>query len=421
MIITRDHERIKKILNRSDIFDEKYFNTVMNILKDVKIRGDSAVEYYTAKFDNHDIKSSLTVEKWELKKAYDSLDDKVKEALNHAELSIRQYHEKQLENTWLYTKKDGVVLGQKITPIARVGIYVPGGKAVYPSSVLMNSVPAKVAGVGRIVMCSPAVNGKIHDTVLAAAYLGGVDRVYKIGGAQAIGALAYGTESVENVDKIVGPGNIFVALAKKIVFGTVDIDMIAGPSEITIIADDSANPEWVAADMLSQAEHDEMASSVLITVSESLAKAVQDELTRQLKLIPRKEIAERSLSDFGAIVVVKDIDEAVEISDQIAPEHLQLCIEHPYEVMLKIRNAGAIFLGHYCPEAIGDYIAGPNHTLPTGGSARFFSPLGTYDFVKKSSIIAFSREAMVEVSGDAMNLAATEELFAHLNSIKVRI
>lgn len=421
MIITRDHERIKKILNRSDIFDEKYFNTVMNILKDVKRRGDSAVEYYTAKFDNHDIKSSLTVEKWELKKAYDSLDDKVKEALNHAELSIRQYHEKQLENTWLYTKKDGVVLGQKITPIARVGIYVPGGKAVYPSSVLMNSVPAKVAGVGRIVMCSPAVNGKIHDAVLAAAYLGGVDRVYKIGGAQAIGALAYGTESVENVDKIVGPGNIFVALAKKIVFGTVDIDMIAGPSEITIIADDSANPEWVAADMLSQAEHDEMASSVLITVSESLAKAVQDELTRQLKLIPRKEIAERSLSDFGAIVVVKDIDEAVEISDQIAPEHLQLCIEHPYEVMLKIRNAGAIFLGHYCPEAIGDYIAGPNHTLPTGGSARFFSPLGTYDFVKKSSIIAFSREAMVEVSGDAMNLAATEELFAHLNSIKVRI
>ncbi len=421
MIITRDHERINKILNRSDIFDEKYFNTVMDILKDVKSRGDGAVEYYTAKFDNHDIKSSLTVEKWELKKAYDSLDDKIKEALNHAETSIRQYHEKQLENTWLYTKKEGVVLGQKITPIARVGIYVPGGKAVYPSSVLMNSVPAKVAGVGRIVMCTPAVNGKIHETVLAAAYLGGVDRVYKIGGAQAIGALAYGTESVENVDKIVGPGNIFVALAKKIVFGTVDIDMIAGPSEITIIADDSANPEWVAADMLSQAEHDEMASSVLITVSESLAKAVQDELARQLRLLPRKEIAERSLNDFGAIVVVKDIDEAVELSDQIAPEHLQLCIEHPYEVMLKIKNAGAIFLGHYCPEAIGDYIAGPNHTLPTGGSARFFSPLGTYDFVKKSSIIAFSREAMVEVSGDAMNLAATEELFAHLNSIKVRI
>jgi histidinol dehydrogenase len=421
MIITRNHEKMRKILSRGDVFDEKYLNIVMDILKDVKNRGDSALEYYTAKFDKHDIRNNLTIEKTEMKKAYDNLDNKVKKALIRAELSIRQYHEKQLETTWLYSKKDGVMLGQKVTPIARVGIYVPGGKAVYPSSVLMNSVPANVAGVSSIVMTTPAINGEVQDIVLAAAYMGGVDKVYKIGGAQAIGALAYGTESVEKVDKIVGPGNIFVALAKKIVFGTVDIDMIAGPSEITIIADDSANPGWIAADMLSQAEHDEMASSVLITCSENLAENVQDELSRQLRLLPKKEIAERSLNDFGAIVVVKDMNEAVELSDKIAPEHLELCVEHPYEIMLNIKNAGAIFMGHYCPEAIGDYIAGPNHTLPTGGSARFFSPLGTYDFVKKSSLIKFSREAMLEVSDDVMSLADTEELSAHRNSIKIRI
>lgn len=421
MIIDKNSDKLNKILNRGELFDEKYLSIVMDILKDVKNNGDKAVKSYTMKFDNHDLNESYVIGEDELKSAFENLESGLKNSLIKAEESIRFYHEKQMEKTWLINKDNGVVLGQKITPIQNVGIYVPGGKAVYPSSVLMNSVPANVAGVENIVMTTPAAGGKVQETVLAAAYLGGVKKVYKIGGAQAVAAMAYGSETVEKVDKIVGPGNIFVALAKKLVFGFVDIDMIAGPSEITIIADDSADPSFVAADMLSQAEHDEMASSVLITDSKLLAEKVNVELKKQLDELPRRDIAEASLKEFGAIVWGENLDEAVKISDRIAPEHLELCVANPYELMLKVRNAGAIFLGHYTPEAVGDYIAGPNHTLPTGGSARFFSPLGAYDFFKRSSIINFSKDALRECAEDVMGIANSEELTAHAKSVKTRI
>jgi len=421
MIIDKNSDKLNKILNRGELFDEKYLSIVMDILKDVKNNGDKAVKFYTMKFDNHDLNESYVIGEDELKSAFENLESGLKNSLIKAEESIRFYHEKQMEKTWLINKDNGVVLGQKITPIQNVGIYVPGGKAVYPSSVLMNSVPAKVAGVENIVMTTPAAHGKVQETVLAAAYLGGLKKVYKIGGAQAVAAMAYGSETVEKVDKIVGPGNIFVALAKKLVFGFVDIDMIAGPSEITIIADDSADPSFLAADMLSQAEHDEMASSVLITDSKLLAEKVNVELKKQLAELSRKDIAEASLKEFGAIVWVENLDEAVEISDRIAPEHLELCVANPYELMFKVRNAGAIFLGHYTPEAVGDYIAGPNHTLPTGGSSRFFSPLGAYDFFKRSSIVNFSRDALKECAEDVMGIANSEELTAHAKSVKIRI
>ncbi|MEC9491830.1 histidinol dehydrogenase [Flexistipes sp.] len=421
MIIDKNSDKLNKILNRGELFDEKYLSIVMDILKDVRINGDKAVKSYTKKFDNHDLNESYVIGVDELKSSFDKLESGLKNSLIKAEKSIRFYHEKQMEKTWLINGNNGIILGQKISPVENVGIYVPGGKAVYPSSVLMNSVPANVAGVENIVMSTPAAHGKIQESVLAAAYLGGVKKVYKIGGAQAVAAMAYGTETVEKVDKIVGPGNIFVALAKKLVFGFVDIDMIAGPSEITIIADESARPQFVAADMLSQAEHDEMASSVLITDSKALAESVNAELKKQLGELPRKDIAEASLKDFGAIVLVENLEEAAEVSDKIAPEHLELCVANPYELMFKVRNAGAIFLGHYTPEAVGDYIAGPNHTLPTGGSARFFSPLGAYDFLKRSSIVNFSKDALRECAEDVMGIANSEELTAHAKSVKVRI
>ena len=420
MIYYNKEERLKKILERGDVFEEKYLQIVLDIITKVKKQGDSFIREITLKFDNYDIQNGLEVDRAELKTAYDSLDSEIKEALEYAKSNILKFHEKQLENTWISESGDGTLLGQKITPLEKVGIYVPGGKAVYPSTVLMDALPAKVAGVKEIVMTTPATNGYINNIVLAAAYIAGVDRVFKVGGAQAIAALAYGTESIPKVDKIVGPGNIYVALAKKMVFGKVDIDMIAGPSEILIIADETANPKFVAADMLSQAEHDELASSVVITNSEDLAKKIEKEVNLQLEKLPKKEIAKKSIDDFGAIFIVKDLDEAVELSNKIAPEHLELAVENPKELLFKIKNAGAIFLGYYTPEAVGDYIAGPNHTLPTGGTARFFSPLGTYDFIKRSSIIQYSQARLLNDADKIIALSTLEELIAHGNSVKVR-
>lgn len=421
MIFYKESDRLEKILNRGDVFEDNYLQTVLDILKSVKKNGDETLRELTLKFDKYDINDGFEVESSLLKKAYDGLDDGLKAALEKAKTNIASFHEKQLEKTWMTENSDGVILGQKITPLDSVGIYVPGGKAVYPSTVLMDAIPAKVAGVKEIIMVTPATDGFVNEIVLAAAYVAGVDRVFRVGGAQAIAALAYGTESVPKVDKIVGPGNIFVALAKKMVFGTVDIDMIAGPSEILIIADKNANPEYVAADMLSQAEHDELASSVVITTSEAVAKEIEKEVVRQLAELPKKEMAQKSLDDYGAIFIVKDLDEAAALSNRIAPEHLELMVDYPMELMLKIRHAGAIFMGEHTPEAVGDYIAGPNHTLPTGGTARFFSPLGTYDFVKRSSLIRYNKEALQKDAPAIMEIAELEELVAHKNSVKVRV
>jgi histidinol dehydrogenase len=421
MIYYNDNERLEKILGRGEVFEGQYLQTVLDILKDVKTNGDTAIRELNLKFDKYDINDGFEIPREDLKTAYDKLDNDLKKALEKAKSNIVKFHEMQMENTWMNHGKDGRILGQKITPLDKVGIYVPGGKAVYPSTVLMDCLPAKVAGVGEIIMTTPATNGFVNEIVLAAAYIAGVDRVFRVGGAQAIAALAYGTESVPKVDKIVGPGNIFVALAKKMVFGTVDIDMIAGPSEILVIADKTANPKYIAADMLSQAEHDELASSVVITDDELLAQKVEAEVLIQLEQLPKKEMAKKSLDDYGAIFVVKDLDEAAELSNKIAPEHLELVVTHPMELMLKIRHAGAIFMGEHTPEAVGDYIAGPNHTLPTGGTARFFSPLGTYDFIKRSSLIMYNKEALQSEAADIMKIAELEELIAHRNSVKVRV
>ncbi len=421
MIFYKDNKQLEKILNRGEVFEDKYLHIVIDILKNVKTNGDKYIQELTLKFDNYDINNGIEVPFDELKIAYDMLTDNIKNALDKAKEKITLFHEKQLEKTWFIESYDGTILGQKVLPLEKVGIYVPGGKAVYPSTVLMDAIPAKVAGVNEIIMVTPATNGYINDIVLAAAYIAGVDRVFKVGGAQAIAALAYGTESIPKVDKIVGPGNIFVALAKKMVFGSVDIDMIAGPSEILIIADDSANPKYVAADMLSQAEHDELASAVVITDSETLAKKIEKEVSAQLQKLPKKEIAEKSINEYGAIFIVDNILEAVEISNNIAPEHLELLVKNPFELMLKIKNAGAIFMGEFSPEAVGDYIAGPNHTLPTGGTSKFFSPLGTYDFLKRSSLIKYSEKRLLEDAESIMSIAELEELDAHKNSVKVRI
>ncbi len=421
MIYYNKEERLKKILSRGDVFEEKYLDAVLEMISGVRRKGDSFIREVTLKFDNYDINNGLEVSKKELKFAYDSLDNKLKSALEYAKSNILKFHEKQMENTWISESSKGALLGQKITPLDKVGIYVPGGKAVYPSTVLMDALPAKAAGVNEIIMTTPATDGYVNEIVLAAAYVAEVDRVFKIGGAQAVAALAYGTKSVPKVDKIVGPGNIYVALAKKMVFGKVDIDMIAGPSEILIIADKNANPKFVAADMLSQAEHDELASSVVITDSVKLAEQVENEVKIQLEKLPKKHIAEKSVEEYGAIFIVNDLFEAVELSNEIAPEHLELAVENPKELLFHIRNAGAVFLGNYTPEAVGDYIAGPNHTLPTGGTARFFSPLGTYDFFKRSSIIQYDKDRLFADAEKIMDLAELEELIAHKNSVKVRL
>lgn len=421
LIIGKDSTKLSKILDRGGIFDKEYLPVVMDILDKVKVEKDKALIELTMKFDKTDLTQGFEVERGYLKECFNNLPEILKRSLEIAKENIVEYHRNMLEKSWMYEKKDGSILGAKITPLERVGVYVPGGKATYPSTVLMNILPAKVAGVAEVVMVTPAKENRLNEVVLAAAYLAGVDRVFKIGGAQAIAALAYGTETVPKVDKIVGPGNIYVALAKKIVFGTVDIDMIAGPSEILVIADKFANPEYVASDILSQAEHDELASSIAITDDKDLAERIAIEVEKQLDKLPKKRIAEKSLKDFGAIIVVNDLDEACDLANKIAPEHLELYVKTPFEYLNKIKNAGAIFLGEYTPEAVGDYVAGPNHTLPTNGTARFFSPLGTYDFVKRSSIISFNKNALLSLGESIIEIAKAEGLDAHANSVIKRI
>lgn len=413
---------LSNLLKRSPNSYGEYEGRVSAIIDDIKSCRDEAVFEYTKKFDGYDLNAdNIIVTEDEIKAAYDEIDDGLVEIIRKALVNIRNYHAKQKRNSWFDATPDGTILGQKITPLARVGVYVPGGKAAYPSSVLMNVVPAKVAGVDEIIMCTPpGKDGKIYCGTLVAAKEAGVDVIYKVGGAQAIAAMAYGTESVPKVDKIVGPGNIYVALAKKAVYGQVGIDSIAGPSEIMVLADESANPRFVAADLLSQAEHDELASAILVTTSRELAEKVSEETEGFLKELSRKQIIEKSLENYGYILLAKDMDEAVAVVNEIASEHLELVTKDPFQTMTKIRNAGAIFLGEYSSEPLGDYFAGPNHVLPTNGTAKFFSPLEVDDFIKKSSIISYSREALGAIHTDIEKFAQAEGLTAHANSIKVR-
>ncbi|HIT14711.1 MAG TPA: histidinol dehydrogenase [Candidatus Scatomonas merdigallinarum] len=413
---------LENLLKRSPNQYGTFEAAVGEIVAAVKEKGDQALFAYTEKFDHARLdKTTVQVTEEEIREAYTLVDEKLTEVIRKALVNIRDYHERQKQNSWFHTTEKGTLLGQKVTPMARVGVYVPGGKAVYPSSVLMNILPAKVAGVSEIIMATPCdAQGKVNPAVLVSAQEAGVDRIYKAGGAQAIAALAFGTESIPKVDKIVGPGNIYVALAKKAVYGNVSIDSIAGPSEITVLADETANPRYVAADLLSQAEHDEMASAILVTTSRSFGEAVSREIQEYLKVLSRREIIEKSLDHFGYILVAADRREAVDTVNSIAPEHLEIVMSNPFEVMTQIRNAGAIFLGEYSCEPLGDYFAGPNHVLPTNGTAKFFSPLSVDDFVKKSSVIYYSREALEEIHRDIEQFAACEQLTAHANAIAAR-
>ena len=413
---------LEDLLKRSPNSYGKFEAAVNDILLNVRTNKDEALFKYTKDFDKADIDASnIVVTKDEIEEAYTKVDPALVDVIRKSLKNIKEYHEKQKQYSWFDSKPDGTILGQKVTPLARAGVYVPGGKAAYPSSVLMNVVPAKVAGVEQIIMCTPPDHeGKVYPTTLVAANEAGVDVVYKAGGAQAIAAMAYGTESIPKVDKICGPGNIYVALAKKAVFGYVSIDSVAGPSEILVIADETANPRYVAADLLSQAEHDEMASAILITTSSELANKVSAEIDGFLKELSRSEIISKSLDNYGYILLVDDINEAVSVANDIASEHLEIVTKDPFNVMTKIKNAGAIFLGEYSSEPLGDYFAGPNHVLPTNGTAKFFSALSVDDFIKKSSIISYSREALEAIHNDIENFAAAEHLTAHANSIKVR-
>lgn len=413
---------LEDLLKRSPNSYGKFEAAVNDILLNVRTNKDEALFKYTKDFDKADINASnIVVTKDEIKEAYTKVDPALVDVIRKSLRNIKEYHEKQKQYSWFDSKPDGTILGQKVTPLARAGVYVPGGKAAYPSSVLMNVVPAKVAGVEQIIMCTPPDHeGKVYPTTLVAANEAGVDVVYKAGGAQAIAAMAYGTESIPKVDKICGPGNIYVALAKKAVFGYVSIDSVAGPSEILVIADETANPRYVAADLLSQAEHDEMASAILITTSSELANKVSAEIDGFLKELSRSEIISKSLDNYGYILLVDDINEAVSVANDIASEHLEIVTKDPFNVMTKIKNAGAIFLGEYSSEPLGDYFAGPNHVLPTNGTAKFFSALSVDDFIKKSSIISYSREALEAIHNDIENFASAEHLTAHANSIKVR-
>lgn len=413
---------LETMLQRSPANYGAYEARVTEILNQVRERGDEAVFEYTRQFDKFPADASnIQVTEEEIARAYEETDPALTEVIRKALVNIQKYHEKQKRNSWFDTSGEGTMLGQKVTPMGKVGVYVPGGKAVYPSSVLMNIVPAKVAGVERIIMTTPANSqGKVNPAVLVAANEAGADEVYKAGGAQAIGALAYGTASIPRVDKIVGPGNIYVALAKRAVYGHVSIDSIAGPSEILVLADETANPRYVAADLLSQAEHDELASAILVTTSEDLAERVNHEIDNFLRVLSRREIIEKSLDNFGYILIAKDLKEAIETANTIASEHLEIVTRDPFYVMTKIKNAGAIFLGEYSSEPLGDYFAGPNHILPTNGTAKFFSPLGVDDFVKKSSVIYYSREALAPIHKDIIQFAESEQLTAHANSIRVR-
>lgn len=413
---------LEDLLKRSPNQYGQYEERVQAILDRVKEEKDQALFAYTEQFDHAKITAeTIKVTEEEIQEAYTQVDESLLEVVRKALKNIESYHAKQMQYSWFDSKPNGTMLGQKVTALQRVGVYVPGGKAVYPSSVLMNIMPAKVAGVEEIIMTTPpGPDGKVNPTTLVAAHEAGATAVYKVGGAQAIAALAYGTESIPKVDKIVGPGNIYVALAKKAVYGHVSIDSIAGPSEILVIADETANPRFVAADLLSQAEHDELASAILVTTSEDMANAVNKEIEGFLKVLSRSEIIKKSLENYGHILLAENLEEAIETANEIASEHLEIVTKDPYQVMMKIRNAGAIFLGEYSSEPLGDYFAGPNHILPTNGTAKFFSPLSVDDFLKKSSIIAYSKEALEAVHKDIETFAEAEQLTAHANSIKVR-
>lgn len=413
---------LNDLLKRSPNNYGAYVETVQAIVDDVAKNGDKAVFAYTEKFDHaHITAETVQVTQEEIDAAYTEVQPELLAVIRKALANIREYHEKQKQYSWFDSKPNGTILGQKVTALSRIGVYVPGGKAVYPSSVLMNIVPAKVAGVGSIVMTTPCnAEGKVCATTLVAACEAGVDKIYKVGGAQAIAALAYGTETIPSVDKIVGPGNIFVALAKKAVNGFVGIDSIAGPSEILVLADETANPRYVAADLLSQAEHDELASAILVTTSETLADQVSEQIDGFVKELSRKDIISKSLENFGYMLVADSMEDALDAVNQIASEHLEIVTKNPFEVMTKVQNAGAIFMGEYSSEPLGDYFAGPNHVLPTNGTAKFFSPLSVDDFIKKSSIIYYSREALEPIHNDIIAFAEAEQLTAHANSIKVR-
>lgn len=413
---------LEDLLKRSPNSYGQYEASVQSILNEMKEKKDEAVFAFTRKFDGAEISAdNILVTEAEIEEAYQEVDASLLDVIRKARNNIENFHAKQRQNSWFDSKPDGTILGQKVTPLQRVGVYVPGGKAVYPSSVLMNVMPAKVAGVDEIIMVTPpGKEGKISPNTLVAAKEAGVDKIYKVGGAQAIGALAYGTESIPKVDKIVGPGNIYVALAKKAVYGHVSIDSIAGPSEILVIADETANPRYVAADLLSQAEHDELASAILVTTSEELAKAVSNEVDGFLKVLSRSEIIAKSLDNYGYILIADTMDDVIDVANEIASEHLEIQTKNPFEVMTKIRNAGAIFIGEYASEPLGDYFAGPNHILPTNGTAKFFSPLSVDDFVKKSSIISYSKDALSRVHKDIEAFAKAEQLTAHANSVHVR-
>ena len=410
---------LDEIFPRSQFEYEDINKKVREIIEDVKANGDKALYKYSEMFD---VKlESLTVSSEEIEEAYDRIDEEFKEVLLAAAGNIRKFHEKQVRNNFFTNGKDGVLLGQIINPIEKAGIYIPGGTASYPSTVLMNVIPAKIAGVEEIILVSPPnKEGSIEDSILAAAKIAGADRIFKIGGAQSIAALSYGTETIPKVYKITGPGNIYVAMAKKMVYGEVDIDMVAGPSEILVIADENAVPENVAADLLSQAEHDRLAASVLVTTSEEIAEKVKNELVKQLERLPREETAKESLKNNGRIIITETIDEAVKISNEIAPEHFKLCVNDPFSILGKIKNAGSIFLGNNTPEALGDYFAGPNHTLPTSGTAKFSSPLSVDDFIKKSSVIYYTKEALEKVKDKIICFAEKEGLNAHAESVRIR-
>lgn len=415
-----EKELIAQLKARSGETSKKVTESVTQIIEAVRLEGDAALDRYTKLFDGS-LPERLEVTKEEMEEAVKSVDPKFLKAVRNAAERIADFHSRQKQQSWLTTKENGVILGQRIRGLKRVGLYVPGGTAAYPSSVLMNAVPAKIAGVEELIMVTPPMkNGGANPNILAAAYVAGVDRVFLAGGAQAVAALAYGTDRVPKVDKIVGPGNIYVATAKKLLYGVVDIDMIAGPSEILIVADESAKPEFLAADLMSQAEHDVLASAILLTNSEKIASETVEALKVQVEQMPRKDIIKKSLKDYGAIIVCQDLEEAVEFANELAPEHLEMCVENPMEYIGRMDNAGSVFLGNYSPEPLGDYYAGPNHVLPTGGTARFFSPLSVDSFVKKSSFIYYTESALSEDKDDIVTLAETEGLGAHANSIKVR-
>ena len=415
-----EYDYLSMVRERSSDTDRNVTAIVSDIIDNVRKNGDKAVKEYTIKFDGK-APEFFEVSKEETEKAINDCDPQFIATLEKAAANIRDFHKRQLQQSWLTTKENGVILGQRIRGLEKVGVYVPGGTAAYPSSVLMNVIPAKIAGVKEIIMATPPLkNGKPNPDIMAAAKIAGVDRVFLMGGAQAVAALAYGTETVPKVDKIVGPGNIFVATAKKLVYGTVDIDMIAGPSEILVLADETADPKFLAADLMSQAEHDKLASAILVTTSKKLAEETKSELERQMAQLSRKEIIDESLTNFGAIIVCEDMDKAVEMANGLAPEHLEVCCENPMEYIGRLDNAGSVFLGNYSPEPLGDYFAGPNHVLPTSGTARFFSPLSVDSFIKKSSFIYYTESALRADKDDIVRFADTEGLTAHANSIIVR-